>query len=352
MKQNELKDFTATVRADCVRWLDTIRYGQDSIGLFRSSRHAYHPWCLYASVSALAVHGQLDLLEELTPADKQAWADVFLKNYHPELGLFLCPQLYGPEFKGDPGNYEDRLRAEGAAPFKKMAGAVYRLTGSVPLTPDEGTLGCNDCDELERFFEEKRREQNPYGFGSTIGDFFHKRNLWLRGRKLDPADDPWIKWGYTYIDRVRDADTGLMTGAGGDAAAPMNGLFKLSCASFWNHGVPMPRARRVIDTVLTLASPENGFGRACEDYNATRILCRLSRQEQGYRLEDILRAAAPPVLNRLEQRRQPDGGFSFFTEHCQTHVNGYPLCDPLPESDLFGTNQQLAILGELQSLTA
>jgi hypothetical protein len=76
----------------------------------------------------------------------------------------------------------------------------------------------------------------------------------------------------------------------------------------------------------------------------------LGRLQQEPEIGSVLRAITGPVLRRLHERRRPDGGFSFHVEHCLTHVNGYAVCDPLPESDLFGTGQQLAILQELRLL--
>ncbi|MBS3762310.1 MAG: hypothetical protein KGZ25_03290 [Planctomycetes bacterium] len=273
-----------------------------------------------------------------------------MDHYDEEIGLFLCPQLYGEEFKGDPTDRRDRRRADGAGPFKKLAGKVYMLIGQVPPTPDEGTLGFETPQQLEQFFDQRHSEQNPYGFGSTIGDFFHKRTLWLRGQNRPIHEDPWIEWAYDYVEQVRDPRTGLMTGNLDDPALQMNGLFKLSCSSFWNHDRPIPRAKDVVDSVLQLLDPERGFGENCEDYNATLLLCRLSDQEDGYRKDEILDGITGPVMKRLEARRRPDGGFSMHVDHCLTRVNGYAICDPLPESDQCGTGQQLTILNELEAL--
>lgn len=89
------------------RWLAAMACPAMPLGHFRFSAHAYHPWTLYASNAALAVYDALGLLPQLTAGQRQAWARVFLDHYRPDLGLFLCPQLCGSEFRGDARNYDD-----------------------------------------------------------------------------------------------------------------------------------------------------------------------------------------------------------------------------------------------------
>jgi hypothetical protein len=142
----------------------------------------------------------------------------------------------------------------------------------------------------------------------------------------------------------------VASGQGNTPVMQMNGLFKLSCSSFWNHDRPVPRARHIVDVLLRLVDAAGGFGDNCEDYNAVMMLAKLSRQDDGYRAADILAAIEAPILARLAQRRRPDGGFSAHPDHCLTHINMYKISDPLPIGDLVGTGQQLSILRHLQEL--
>lgn len=336
------------VRASSQAWLMRMRTPDMPLGYFRNSDHALHPWSLYSSNSALAVYWRLRL--PMTESERRSWGSVFLDNYRADLGLFLCPQVYGSEFRGDIHSYEDRCRADGAGPFKKLAAKLFQLTGEMPPTPDEGTLGFAEPAELGRFFDQKHGEQVPYGFGSTMGDFFHKRMLWLRGQGRPTTGDPWIEWGYAYLEGVRDPETGMITGANDDPTSQMNGLFKLCCSTFWAHGRPIPDARKVVDHVLQLARADAGFGQHCADYNATSLLTSLCLQEVGYRYEEIMATLSGPVIQRFEERRKPDGAFSFHPAHCITHQNRYHIADPLPESDLVGTGQQLTVLDALEAL--
>ena len=336
--------------AAAIAWLERVRAPDLPLGHFRFCRTSKHPWTLYASNCALSLYNRLGLTDSLSAAQKRQWADVFLRYYHADLGLFICPQLYGPTFRGVPESREDRIEAGATAPFKKVAAKLFDLVGHMPPTPDEGTLDCDRTDRLRALFDEQRRTQNAYRFGATLGGFFQRRTRWLRGRGTAVAGDPWIEWGYAYVDEVLDPDSGLLTASTGGRALEMNGLFKLCCGSYWNHARPVPHARRVIDGVLQLLDPDSGFGAACEDFNATKLLAALCRQEGGYRAADALARMRGPLLARLEQRRRDDGGFSFHTDHCLTHINSYFISAPEPVSDLLGTGQQLNILEDLQSL--
>ena len=87
----------------------------------------------------------------------------------------------------------------------------------------------------------------------------------------------------------------------------MNGLFKLSCSSFWNHDRPVPRARHIVEVLLGLVDSDGGFGDNCEDYNAVMMLAKLCGQEDGYRAGDILTAMAQlEDLPSAEERAKLD----------------------------------------------
>lgn len=164
-------------------------------------------------------------------------------------------------------------------------------------------------------------------------------------------NDEGIKELYAYVDSILDVKTGMVTGNSRDPVLQMNGLFKLCCSSYWAHGLPVPNGRKIIDSILDIQDKFNYFDDACGDYNASLLLSRLCVQENGYRREDILKAMDATVLPRLISRMKPDGGFSFHVEHCLTNINGYPVSDPLPESDCFGTGQQLAVLNALAAIS-
>ncbi len=344
-----LQERMAEIKRDAERWVRSMACPGKPLGHFKFSEHAYHPWCLYASNSALAIYNRLGLTDQLTEDQRHTWASVFLHYYDADLGLFLCPQLYGEQFQGNPDDPEDRVQADAAAPYKKLASKIYGLIGEMPPSADDGTRDCDRPEELEPLFDKRRDNQNPYSFGATVGDFFQKRTIYLRGQGKEVTGDPWIQWGYDYIEKILDPETGFVTARGDDQISGMNGLFKLSCSSFWEHDRPIPHGQKLIDSVLALHCGDGGFGDNCADFNATRLLCRLCRQEDGYRRDDITNVIGRSILDRLEQRRCPDGGFSFHPDHCLTDVNGYAVCDPLPEGDMFGTGQQITILSEFMS---
>lgn len=343
-------DFAASVREDCAAWLEDMRCPGKPRGYYRFNAHSYHPWALYAAIGAFAVLKALGRIEQLTARERQDWANLYLSTYHQPSGSFLCPQLYGTIFHGDPSNLDDLVAADRAAPFKKVGFNLLELGASIPPMPDEGTLGYVEIADLERFFDEEVQRRDPYSYGSLLGGFAHERTLWLLSQNRPLDGDPWIEWFYEYVEKRRDPETGLMTGASEDRMLQMDGLFKGLYSMLRNHNRPMPHARKVIDSILDIQRPEGGFGEVCEDYNATKLLCGLCIQEQGYRYEQVLQTVTGPVLCRLQSRCRKDGGFSMHTTHCLTHINGIPISDPLPESDVTGTEQQLAVLNGIQSL--
>lgn len=350
MNTRPFLDFAARVREDCATWLEGMRCPGKPMGYYRFNTHSYHPWSLYAAIGAFAVLKALGRIEQLTAQERQEWADLYLSTYHEPSGRFLCPRLYGSTFHGDPNHFDDLVAADRAAPFKKVGFNLLELGASIPPMRDEGTLGYAGIADLERFFDVEVQRRDPYSYGSVLGGFAHERTLWLLSQNRSLDGDPWIEWFYEYVEKRRDPETGLMTGVSENRMLQMDGLFKALFTMLQNHGRPMPHARKVIDSILDIQHPEGGFGEACEDYNATKLLCGLCIQEQGYRYEQVLEAVTGPVLLRLQSRRRKDGGFSMHTTHCLTHINSIPISDPLPESDVMGTEQQLAVLNKIQYL--
>jgi hypothetical protein len=341
------------LETEALAFVDRQRTPDKPLGYFRWCAADRHPWSLYASNAAMAIYFATGRAKSLTPAERAGWAQYWLACYHPELGLFICPQLYGGTvFRGDPTRHEDRMRADGTGPFKKLAAKLFELTGQMPPTPDAGTLGMATTAELGAFFDQQRRLHNPYSFGATVGNFMQLRTLWLRGQGRPVAGDSWIEWGYDYLQGILDPVTG-MVGSSVDnrPVMQMNGLFKLACSAWWGHERPLPRARHIIDGLLQLLQPNGAFGDNCEDFNAVMMLALLVHQEQGYRAREVLQKIAEPMLARMALRQRADGSFSAHPQHCLTHINGYRISEPLPIGDLLGTGQQLSILRYLRQLT-
>ena len=264
--------------------------------------------------------------------------------------MFLCPQWYGRRFTGDPADRDARRRADAAAPYKKLAASVQLLTGSLPPSRRDPDDGFASTAELESYFEQARRAMSTYSFGSVVGELMQRRGFTLARRGEPIPADPWTQWVYQYIERVRDPETGLLSGKGNDPVDRMNGLFKLSCSTFWRDNLPNRHARKLIDLLLKLADRREGFGHDCADYNATMMLSRYCKQEGGYRVHEVLERLMTILPQRLESRRQPDGGFSFHPHGCITQLNHVKVADPARESDLVGTGQQVTVMNDLEAL--
>jgi len=338
------------VREDCMTWIEGMKTPGKPAGYFRFNAHSYHPWALYASICAFALLRTLGKADQLNEKERKQWARMYLDVFHKPSGRFLCPQLYGTSFRGDPSNLDDQTAADRAAPFKKIAADLFELGEEIPQTNTERPSGFKDIADIERFFDGEAQKREPYSYGSLLGGFAQERFFWLQSMNRNLEKDPWIEWYYEYVEKRRSPVTGLMTGASEDRMLQMDGLFKALYTMLKKQNRPMPHAQKVIDSVLDMQDPEKGFGEVCEDYNATKLLCSLCIQEQGYRYSEVLDAVTGIVLERLKKRRRKNGGFSMHTTHCLTHVNSIPISDSLAEGDLMGTGQQMDILREIESL--
>lgn len=281
--------------------------------------------------AALALH-TAGALAKLEPRERSAWAEHLQSFQDPGSGLFRGPELEGAleSAQHDREHLELHLTCH-ALP-------ALALLGARPAHPMRAAQRLLDPGELRAWLERRDwrrawREGNELLFTAQL--LLHLLEVEGR-REAAPALDLWFDW----LGAQQDPRTGLWgTDRGADRHGALFGAYHPLLAYHYC-GRPVPRARRILDTTLTLQHPDGGFapqggGGACEDLDAIDVLVNLHRRT-GHRPRAV-RSALRGALASVLRRRQPDGGFVYRRGERFVHMGMRRSAAPADVSHLFAT---------------
>jgi hypothetical protein len=125
------------------------------------------------------------------------------------------------------------------------------------------------------------------------------------------------------------------TGFWGNGIQP---TFKALITIFDTSELPVPRAKQIIDTVLSIMDlptyDDNLF--PCEEFDAFYNIALAWTSAPGYREQDIRRLAALRTAYILNTRRQADRGLSSFVDRCIPTWLDFDMAPAIPQGDAFG----------------
>ena len=170
------------------------------------------------------------------------------------------------------------------------------------------------ADELLRRIDAQPWRGEPWRSGH-FADMIGTALLWNR-RHAAPASAATSAALFGWLTANTDPRTG-MWGTPGTADGDLqivNGFYRTSRGSYAQFGVPLPRPRSVIDTVLTHAREDRFFARAnqnaCNVLDVAHPLWLARKDAPGYR-DDEIRRVASVLLEDALTHWVPGEGFPF-----------------------------------------
>ncbi len=133
------------------------------------------------------------------------------------------------------------------------------------------------------------------------------------------------------FENMVDDETGAwFRGRPPDHGDLINGSMKVLNALEWiDCKIPYPE--RLIDTCISARPRSEG----CHLVDAVYVLYRCSK-ETNYRREALIKYCRE-VLDIIGKHHKPDGGYSYYLSHNQTHYYGAKIARPKSQSDIHGT---------------
>ena len=258
-------------------------------------------------------YGVLDRV--LSPAQKEqgiAW----IKAMETKPGFFIDPALADGRVKFGGGEQECMnqyargcLNAYGASTKDWLAGPP----------PDDWPQ--NGGEVLAWI---KKPETN----WSWIGRILHRLILWYHAGE---ATREQVMECLDHVHSRQDPETGFW---GGDIIS----TFKLLVVVHDPMGLPIPRAEKIIDSVLRVMDEptydDNLF--PCTEFDAFYDLSVALTSAPGYRLETIRKLAAFRIAHIIRTHTQADGGISSYTDRCIPTWLTWPMAPSIPQGDVFG----------------
>ena len=134
-----------------------------------------------------------------------------------------------------------------------------------------------------------------------------------------------------YVHSRQDPETGFW-------ANGIQTTFKLLIAVHDPAELPVPRAERIIDSVLRVMDrptyDDDLF--PCEEFDAFYDLAIAWTSAPGYRDDEIKKLAAHRSHYILESHRQRDGGLSSYLDRCIPTWLKWDMAPAIPQGDAFG----------------
>lgn len=350
--QAAVKDALQVIRKEQERieailpeWIEAMRLPGKPFGRFKYHAAQTQPWLLYASSQMLSLAIDSGFWDRLDSERKNEWLEVLLSSQDSETGLFICPVVKAGVKTSPSFNSVNYHRALTMKLWRRFVQIGVKIRCRLP--PAEKVAPAYD--ELPVKLEALPWDKVVYSSGSQAGHWAATRlhELEENGRPL--ANDPYVMRIIEFLEKHQNPRTGFW-GSSPDLADGMNGLLK-TLLMYQLLKRPLPRAERIIDSILKIQSSGGSLGDGCAPWNAMALISFLVKQTD-YRRSDI-KSATLCFVPTIFTRRQPDGLYSDLTRGCLPDISGVVLCEsPQPVSDLLGNAQTLGMLKMANDLLA
>ena len=299
-------------------WVGKVRPEDGARGRFRWAIEANHPPNFPATAYILEGLDYVGIFDKvITDEDRKAGIEWIVSTRRPD------------------GNYYDAAVPLGSrksswilARYKndRTKGAVNWLGKPYPSLAESEEVSVE-------WTKGQCRELNPWGWGSRVNR--HMRRLLYWHQQGEISLDPLVD-SLKYVYSLQDPETGLCDRKS-SIQDRINGTMKLFGFTQNKLDLPIPHAKKIIDTVLDrrMLTPEyDRLGAdACNELDNWMVISETCRKTGSYRREEIRKLAAHRIVFMLRHHQQPDGGLSSRPDCCQTGWNGIEMAPAKPQGD-------------------
>jgi len=311
---------------DLVSWVELIRDRQ-APWAFRWAPTSVRGANVAATNYILEAAKRCGVLDRILSADQKLRGAKWIHSLEEDENVFTDPVLLG----GKPPAWDDDQEA-------------WPPDGAHKEAINQYARGCL------RFYEDRRLDQIagppppswPQRGDTNVLDWIKEvEPNWSWIGRIIHRLIPWYHEGtiakelllecMDYVHSRQDEDTGFW----GNGIQP---TFKLLITVHDPAELPVPRARKIIDSVLRVMDEpdydDNLF--PCEEFDAFYDLAMAWTSAPAYRREEIRKLAAYRIHHVLRTHTQADGGISSFTDRCIPTWLKWDMAPAVPQGDVFG----------------
>ena len=323
-----------------VEWIDRIRPEDGTPGRFRWALETTREANVASTSYVLGGLRRMGLVEEvITDEDRRAGAE-WIRSMHIGNEQYRDPALMGRKSPNWPEDepWPSPGMLNGLNGYAR--GVLNNYEGNTEVTrPADPPPGWpqpdDDPAEMIQWIKTRPWDTNPWGAGSHA----MRMARWMLG---------WHKEGRLPLEPVVEAlqffydtqnpETGLWGGPETPMFQRINGTFKLFPLIREQLHLPLPRADKIIDNVLSefyRPDYDETVG-GCDEWDNWFVIGHCLDEIPDYRRDEIREVAVWRLTRIFEVFGKPDGGWSYGPDQCATSWIGFDMAPAIPQGDAMG----------------
>ena len=292
------------------QFVENMRVKEGPYGRYKGSKDDPRPYRVVAADQALSLNHQMRWCGYTPPWSNEQlsqWIDTILLDLNPESGLIEDPFDIQEKGRTEEVLFYQYNMSRGLAvvfgragfPDKYQLPLKKRDEIDVLCDKDTATAFLNDQKNPAEFLNALTWETSPYSKGAQVVWAIRNHEAVLKEKGLE--NDGVVEFVHEWLDRKQNPETGYWGGEQASMNDASCGAFKLFVA-YREHDWEINHMERIVDTTLSIATPQgdfgdNGFG--CTVFDPLLLLKVALRECPDYRAEDIYETTARCFLNFL-----------------------------------------------------
>ena len=309
-----------------VHWAELVR-DLEAPWAFRWAVDSVRQANVAATAYIVGAADRCGVLDRILSAEQREQGAAWIRSLEEDEDVFADPVLLGrkpPAWSDEEeawppdGAHREAINQYARGCLRHYLGTRIDILGGPPPPswPQKG-----DTNFLDWI---KKVEPNWSWIGRTI----HRLILWYHEGAI-PKEQ--LLECIRYAHSRQDAETGFWG----------NGIqttFKLLIAVHDSAELPVPRARKIIDSVLRVMDEPDYDDDLfpCEEFDAFYDLALAWTSAPAYRRDETRALAAHRICHILETHTQSDGGISSFPDRCIPTWLKWDMAPSVPQGDVFG----------------
>ncbi len=315
------------------RWARAVRPVDGTPGRFRWAVDALHGADVGSTRYVLRGLRDAGVFDDVITAQDRKAGIAWIQSLHAGGGMFRDPLLAKPGEKITDGQQEVLNRY--AREILQEYGAVKSdMPPSAP--PPDWPQPWNAEKKAVAWIKALPWDTNPWHAGSWAGKMMNWLLIWHQEGRI--SSEPLVE-SLKFIYATQDPATGLWGPSTVSMQTRINGVFKLFFFLREQMDLPVPHARKIVDSVLDKMLLDPAYYETlggCDELDNLLVVAQAGELTNGYRREEIEKLAAYNIAHVLQRHRKADGGLSYHPDRCSTAWVGWKMAPSKAQGDAIG----------------
>lgn len=315
------------------RWARAVRPADGTPGRFRWAVDALRGADVGSTRYVLRGLRDAGVFDEVITGEDRKAGIAWVQSLHTGDGMFRDPLLVKPGEKMTDGQQEV-LNRYAREILQEYGAPPSGMPPSVP--PPEWPQPGNAEKTAVAWIKALPWDTNPWHAGSWAGKMMNWLLIWHQEGRI--SSEPLVE-SLKFIYASQDPVTGLWGPPTVSMQNRINGVFKLFFFLREQMDLPVPHARKIVDSVLDKMLLDPGYYETlggCDELDNLLVVAQAGELTNGYRRAEIEKLAAYNIAHVLQRHRKADGGLSYHPDRCSTAWVGWKMAPSKAQGDAIG----------------